>query len=54
MLDAADEPIEGLYEVGTMIGDFYAGAYNFAFQGQNLGACCTTFPYLVGRELAAK
>ncbi len=54
VLDAADEPIEGLYEVGTMIGDFYAGAYNFAFQGQNLGACCTTFPYLVGRELAAK
>ena len=54
VLDADDEPIEGLYEVGTMIGDFYAGAYNFAFQGQNLGACCTTFPYLVGRELAAK
>ena len=53
VLDTADEPIEGLYEVGTMIGDFYAGAYNFAFQGQNLGACCTTFPYLLGRDLAA-
>ncbi len=53
VLDNQDEPIEGLYEVGTMIGDFYAGAYNFAFQGQNLGACCTTFPYLLGRDLAA-
>ena len=53
VMDTADEPIEGLYEVGTMIGDFYGGAYNFAFQGQNLGACCTTFPYLVGRDLAA-
>ncbi len=52
VLDTQDEPIEGLYEVGTMIGDFYAGAYNFAFQGQNLGACCTTFPYLLGRDLA--
>ena len=53
VMDTADEPIEGLYEVGTMIGDFYGGAYNFAFQGQNLGACCTTFPYLLGRDLAA-
>lgn len=47
-------PIEGLYNVGVMVGDFYCGVYNFAFPGQNLGACCTTFPYLLGRELAAK
>lgn len=52
VLDADDEPIEGLYEVGSMMGDFYSGAYNFAFPGQNLGACCTTFPYLLGRDLA--
>lgn len=53
VLDANDQPIEGLYEVGTMIGDFFAGIYNFAFPGQNLGACCTTLPYLLGRDLAA-
>jgi succinate dehydrogenase/fumarate reductase flavoprotein subunit len=52
VLDADDKPIEGLYEVGTMIGDFYSGAYNFAIPGQNLGACCGTFPYLLGRDLA--
>lgn len=50
--DADDQPIEGLYEVGTMIGDFFSGCYNFAFPGQNLGACCTTLPYLLGKELA--
>ena len=53
VLDANDQPIEGLYEVGTMIGDFFAGTYNFAISGLNLGACCTTFPYLLGRDLAA-
>ena len=37
-----DTPIEGLYCVGTMIGDFFAGAYNFGLPGQNLGACCCT------------
>ena len=35
------------------IGDFFAGTYNFAISGLNLGACCTTFPYLLGRDLAA-
>ncbi|MBR2836344.1 MAG: FAD-binding protein [Coriobacteriales bacterium] len=53
ILDENDQPIEGLYEVGTMIGDFFAGTYNFAISGLNLGACCTTFPYLLGRDLAA-
>lgn len=47
-----DTPIKGLYSVGTMIGDFYACGYNFGFPGQNLGACCGTFPYLLGRHLA--
>lgn len=48
-----DTPIEGLYCVGTMIGDFFAGTYNFGLPGQNLGACCCTLPYLLGRDLAA-
>ena len=30
-LDANDEPIPGLFDVGTMIGDFYSGVYTFAF-----------------------
>ncbi|MCR2034447.1 FAD-dependent oxidoreductase [Adlercreutzia mucosicola] len=46
-----DTPIEGLYCVGTMIGDFFAGTYNFGLPGQNLGACCCTLPYLLGRDL---
>jgi hypothetical protein len=48
-----DTPIEGLYNVGTMIGDFYANGYNFGLPGQNLGAACGTLPYLLGRDLAA-
>ena len=48
-----DTPIEGLYCVGTMIGDFFAGTYNFGLPGQNLGACCCTLPYLLGKDLAA-
>ncbi len=49
-----DTPIEGLYNVGTMIGDFYANSYNFVLPGQNLGACCLTLPYMLGKELAGK
>ena len=30
-LDANDEPIPGLFNVGTMIGDFYSGVYTFEF-----------------------
>lgn len=48
-----DAPIEGLYCVGTMIGDFFAGIYNFGLPGQNLGACCCTLPYWLGRQLGA-
>lgn len=50
--DANDQPIEGLYNVGTMIGDFYSNSYNFVLPGQNLGACCLTLPYVLGKELA--
>ena len=47
-----DTPIQGLYNVGSMIGDFYANSYNFGFPGQNLGAACGCFPWLLGRDLA--
>ena len=51
--DADDQPIEGLYNVGIMTGDFYSGCYSFAVFGQNLGCCCLTLPWLLGQELAA-
>ena len=51
-LDANDEPIPGLFNVGTMIGDFYSGVYTFAMEGMNYGAACITLPYLLGRDLA--
>lgn len=47
-----DTPIEGLYNVGTMTGDMFASDYNFVMAGINLGACCCTFPYLLGKQLA--
>ena len=50
--DINDNPIEGLYNVGIMTGDFYANVYSFSLFGQNLGACCTTFPWLLGQDLA--
>jgi hypothetical protein len=52
--DKDDAPIEGLYNVGTMTGDFFAGAYNFGLSGQNLGATCLTLPWILGKELAGK
>ncbi len=51
--DADDNPIEGLYNTGTMVGDFYANSYNFVMPGQNLGALCCTLSYMLGRDLAA-
>jgi succinate dehydrogenase/fumarate reductase flavoprotein subunit len=52
VLDENDDPIEGLYNVGIMTGDMYGNCYNFSIPGHNLGACCNTFPYMLGRELA--
>lgn len=52
-LDANDDPIPGLFNVGTMIGDFYSGVYTFAMEGMNYGATCITLPYLLGRDLAS-
>ena len=51
VLDANDMPIEGLYNVGAMIGDMYGAVYTFNIAGQSLGAACTTFPYLLAQEL---
>lgn len=51
--DADDNPIPGLYCLGSMIGDFYASCYNFRIPGENYGACLT-FGYLTGRVLAGK
>ncbi len=48
-----DEPIPGLYCVGSMVGDLYAGCYNFRVPGMNYGACLT-FGYLTGKEAAAE
>ena len=46
-----DTPIEGLYNVGIMVGDMYSGVYTFLTQGMNYGACIT-FGYRLGRHLA--
>lgn len=50
--DANDNAIEGLYNVGTMVGDFYAGMYTFQIPGVNYGGCCLTFGYLTGKYIA--
>ncbi len=49
--DADDNPIPGLYCLGSMVGDFYAGCYNFRIPGENYGSCLT-FGYLTGDALA--
>lgn len=51
--DANDDPIEGLYNLGIMVGDSYANCYNFAICGHNLGMNCNTFAYMLGKDLAA-
>jgi len=49
--DENDTPIPGLYNVGTMVGDFFSNHYTFRIEGNNLGANCLTFGYLTGRDL---
>jgi len=51
-LDADDNPIEGLYMVGSCMGNFYSSVYTFAMEGINYGAVCVTLPYVLGKELA--
>lgn len=50
--DEDDNPIEGLYCVGSMIGDFYGSIYSFYVPGLNLGSVCGALPYVLGRQLA--
>lgn len=48
--DEKDRPIPGLYCLGSMVGDLYAGCYSFRIPGENYGACMT-FGYHTGRRL---
>ncbi|MDR0501131.1 MAG: FAD-binding protein [Coriobacteriales bacterium] len=50
--DENDNPIPGLYNIGTMVGDYYSGFYTFLIEGNNLGATCLTFGYVTGRDIA--
>lgn len=50
--DEDDNPIEGLYNVGTMVGDTFSGCYNFLLEGHNYGMNCVTFGYLTGKYIA--
>ena len=50
--DADDNPIPGLYNVGTMVGDMFATNYTFMIEGANYGANCITFGYLTGKYIA--
>lgn len=50
--DENDQPIPGLFNVGTMVGDYYANTYNFIVEGNNYGANCLTFGYVTGRAIA--
>ncbi len=49
--DENSDPIEGLYGVGTVVGDMYGDVYDYKCPGINLGGCCTTFGYLLGKNL---
>jgi succinate dehydrogenase/fumarate reductase flavoprotein subunit len=51
--DESDNPIPGLYNIGTVVGDFYAGLYTFQMEGINYGATCITFGYPAGKYIAA-
>lgn len=50
--DENDEPIPGLYNVGTMVGDMFATNYTYMIEGGNYGANCITFGYLTGKYIA--
>ncbi len=52
VLDKNERVIPGLYAVGTIVGDMYSNIYTFLEPGQNLGANCVTFGYLVGKSIA--
>ena len=43
--------VAGLYGVGTVVGDMYGDVYDYHVPGINLGGPCTTFGYLLGKNL---
>ena len=51
--DNQNDPIPGLYGVGTVVGDMYGDVYDYKVPGINLGGACTTFGYLLGKNLSA-
>ncbi|MEG1434183.1 MAG: FAD-binding protein [Gordonibacter sp.] len=54
VVNIAGQPIEGLYAIGNVAGNYYGGIdYPMTIPGQSLGRCYT-FGYVVGRELAGK
>ena len=50
--DEDDEPIPGLYNVGSMVGDMYGTLYSFGMSGQNLGSTAGALSYMLGKDLA--
>ena len=53
VLDENQDPIPGLYGVGTVVGDMFGDIYDYRVPGINLGGCCDTFGYLLGRALVS-
>ncbi|MDR1014649.1 MAG: FAD-dependent oxidoreductase [Coriobacteriales bacterium] len=51
--DSNNDPIEGLYGIGTVVGDMYGDVYDYRVPGINLGGACTTFGYLLGKNLSS-
>lgn len=51
-LDANNEVVEGLYCVGTIVGDMFANCYSTHFPGHNLGGCCLTFGYVAAEYIS--
>ncbi len=52
VMNSDNEVIEGLYCLGSMVGDMYCNCYSTHFPGHNLGGTYLTFGYLTGRHLA--
>jgi succinate dehydrogenase/fumarate reductase flavoprotein subunit len=50
--DEDDNPIPGLYNVGSMMGDMFSPTYNFLLPGHSYGLC-TTYGKIAGEFIAA-
>lgn len=49
--DSNNDPVPGLYGVGTVVGDMFGDVYDYRVPGINLGGACDTFGYLLGKNL---